>query len=106
VRDIDHVLAADTGKEVLGPATETDDLVRERRPEDEHLVVLGGRTVDQHVDVATERRMPALARDLLDAGARQLPEADQRVRLAPGVVVEPDVTVAPRSLLGRDAHES
>ncbi len=82
--------AAMPGKEILGAAGESDDLVRKDRTADEHVVVLDDQTVegDRHVLV-----QPA-ERELRDHRRRDRAERGKRGRVVPAVVENPPIAGA------------
>ena len=73
MRDVDDVLAGDTGEEVLVAPGDADDLVGQHRPDDEGDVVLDDGTVEQHRHV---HRQPSLGQ-LGEAGRRDRAEVGE-----------------------------
>ena len=69
------------------------------------MVVLQDLAVQSHVDVAAQRRVPALASDGADAVAGQRPDRGQGVRVLPGVVDQPHVSEAAGAFLAADAYQ-
>ena len=83
VRDVDHLLPGDTGKEVLVAAAEADHLVREDGADHDRQFCLGNEPVDPHLDAAIGEQSVG---QFGDAAGRDGAEGGERLR-APELVV-------------------
>ena len=101
VRHVDDVRAGDAGEEILVPAAEADDFVREDRPADDELIVIVNQLVDRDIHFLSQQAVGDTA-DLLGG---DVADSLQRPGLVPLVVEDADDLVLPLPLRGRDAHQ-
>ena len=84
VEEVEQVRPRDAGEEILVPAREPDDLMREDRAENQQLVVV----VDQLVDLHRHRLGEEAVRSLQGLGLAESAERHQRLGVVPLVIEE------------------
>ena len=97
VEEVDDLVARDAGEEVLVPAGEAHDLVREDRAEDQERVVVEDQLVEPDVHLFAEKA----AADFRDLVGGDLADGGERLGLVPLVVEEPHGGVLALALADR-----
>ena len=101
VEEVQELAARDTGKQILVPAREADDLVRKHRSDDQDQVVFEDGAVDGDVDRLREQAPGELG----DLTFLEAADPDQRIVQVPAVVQEPGTGEVALPVGGGDAEE-